>query len=51
MAKEVRRLDIVFKDASATFKAGDVVSGHVILELGQDLKLKGGYSLDQSSSI
>ena len=39
--KEVQRLDILFKDASATYKAGDVVSGFVQLDLSQELKLKG----------
>jgi len=40
-AKEVRRFDISFKDPTASYKCGDVVSGNVLLDLGQDLKMKG----------
>jgi len=39
-SKEVKRFDISFKDPMASYKAGDVVCGNVMLDLGQDLKMK-----------
>jgi len=40
-AKEIKRFDISFKDPMASYKCGDVVAGNVILDLAQDLKMKG----------
>lgn len=40
MSKEIHRLDIVFKDPIATYKAGEVVSGFVQMDLTQELKIK-----------
>eukprot|EP00918_Siedleckia_nematoides_P039565 GHVU01086052.1.p1 GENE.GHVU01086052.1~~GHVU01086052.1.p1 ORF type:complete len:344 (+),score=42.08 GHVU01086052.1:303-1334(+) len=41
MAREIKRFDIYFKDPNTTYRAGDVVSGSVQLELNQELKLRG----------
>ncbi len=41
MSRELRRFDISFKNPSANFSAGDVVSGTVHIDAGQDIKLKG----------
>ena len=40
-AKEIQRLEILFKDPVATYKAGDVVSGYIQMDLAQELKIKG----------
>ena len=41
VSREVRRLDVVFKDQQATYRPGDVVAGVVYLELSGELKMKG----------
>lgn len=41
MARELQRFEIVFKDPVAAYKAGDVLSGNLQLDLAQELKLKG----------
>ena len=41
MSREIINFDISYKDPNAIYKAGDVVAGHVILDLGQELKLRG----------
>jgi hypothetical protein len=43
MAKEIRRMDIVFKDSSATYRAGEGVNGNVVLDLSTELKVKSMY--------
>src|SRR6218665_652111 len=44
MSKEIQRLDIIFREPTATYKAGDTVSGFLQLDLGQELKLKGQHN-------
>jgi hypothetical protein len=41
MSREIQRLEIIFKEPMATFKAGDVVAGSVQMDLVQEFKLKG----------
>lgn len=41
MAREVRRVDIFFKDPNNTFMAGEMVQGEVTLDLGAEVKAKG----------
>jgi hypothetical protein len=41
LSREVQRLEIMFKEPMATFKAGDVLSGNIIMDLVQELKIKG----------
>jgi len=41
MSRDVQKIDIVFTDPGATFKAGEQVSGKVQMELVMELKLKG----------
>ena len=41
MCREIQRLEIAFKEPMATFKAGDVLTGSVQLDLVQEFKLKG----------
>jgi len=40
-SREISFFDVSFKDATATYKAGDAVSGNVTLNLNADLKMKG----------
>lgn len=40
-AKEIRRLDINFRDPNATYRAGDVITGSINLDLGAEFKVKG----------
>ena len=40
MDREIRMLDIMFKDPNNTFSAGGSVDGHVCLDLNQPLKFK-----------
>jgi len=40
-SREISFFDVSFKDATATYKAGDVVAGNVTLVLTADLKMKG----------
>jgi len=41
MCREIQRLEIAFKEPMATFKAGDVLSGSVQMDIVQEFKLKG----------
>ena len=41
MSKEVRSVAIYFKDPNNTFKAGDVVQGEILMDLGTEVKAKG----------
>ncbi|KAK2161952.1 hypothetical protein LSH36_107g05121 [Paralvinella palmiformis] len=41
MAREIRRLDVIFKDPSATYRAGENVTGTVTLDLSSEFKVKG----------
>ena len=42
MCREIQRLEITFRDALATFKAGDMLSGTVQMDVVQEFKTKGG---------
>lgn len=41
MCREIQRLEIAFKEPMATFKAGDMLSGSVQMDIAQEFKLKG----------
>ena len=41
MCREIQRLEIAFKEPMATFKAGDLLSGSVQMDIVQEFKLKG----------
>ena len=43
MCREIQRLDIVFKEPMGTFKAGDMLSGNVQMDIVQEFKLKGRF--------
>ncbi len=49
-SEDVVRADIIFNAKSSTFRAGDVISGHVILETAEPQKLKGVKLLFQGIS-
>jgi len=41
MCREIQRLEIAFKEPMGTFKAGDVLSGSVQMDIVQEFKIKG----------
>jgi len=45
MCREIQRLEIAFKEPMATFKAGDLLSGSVQMDIVQEFKLKGASHL------
>jgi hypothetical protein len=40
MAKEIRTLDILFKDPQNTFKAGGTIEGRVYIDVTQEIQIK-----------
>ena len=41
MAREIKMLDVMFKDPTNTFKAGTYIEGRIYLDLNQEIKIKG----------
>lgn len=41
MCREIQRLEINFKEPMATFKAGDILTGTVTMDIVQEIKIKG----------